>query len=235
MNYTTLIGDIGFLTGASTADYSSADRTTYLNHWYHKVITMILDAQDEWNWDDSNQTDYPIGTTDLVAGQQDYTFPASLKILKIQRVEYSPDGTNWYKVQPFDINERQLATDSASLTRDFQATSPYYDIQANSIFLYPVPTQNVTGGLKVWFQREPVEFTTSDTTKEPGIDEAWHRMLSVGASLEYAIAKNLPHLINTLSPMLQDYEARLRSYYSFKDADRKLSFGSAYYLDSYGR
>src|SRR5579872_319914 len=71
--------------------------TRYINTWYHKVVTMILEAQDDWDFDDLNNTDYPVATTPLVANQRDYTFPASLKILKIKRVDISYDSTNWFR------------------------------------------------------------------------------------------------------------------------------------------
>ncbi len=243
MNFSDILNEITFFTGAdkgnntpaSFVDYPITDRTAHVNNALEETVTEILDSQDGWDWDDTNNTDYPIATTNLVANQQDYSFPASLKILKIKRVEVCFDGVNWKVAQPFDISQRQLATDTTSISNDFSTLSPFYDPQANSVFLYPIPATNVTGGLKVWFSREPSLFITTDTTKIPGIDTPWHSRLSMKASLKYAVAKNLPHLINTLKPLLDEQEMKMRVYYGSKEKDRKYQFTSAYNNNTYGR
>ena len=91
MEFWTNLGDAG-ITGNTLL---KAQFTQGLNNWYHKVVTMILASHDEIDWDDVNHADFPVLTTDLVANQQDYSIPASEKVLKIKRVEWTPDGTNW--------------------------------------------------------------------------------------------------------------------------------------------
>lgn len=211
--------DLGDATISGTA-VLKAQFTQSLNNWYHKVVTMILNSQDEWDFDDSNHTDFPILTTSLVANQQDYSIPASEKVLKIKRIEVSYDGTNWNKAEPLDIGEIGDATNTTTIAGSFSKSEPYYDIQYGSIFLYPIPDTAVTGGLKVWWTREIDEFTTSDTTQEPGIDEPFHEMLPLGASFDYCVAKGLSKK-NDIFTVLQDYEARLKQFYGSKQKDRK--------------
>lgn len=221
-----LIQDCEFWTAIGDAAISGTTATLQhftrlINARYHQVVTMILRAQDEWDFDDAVKTDYPIYTTSLVADQADYTFPTSLKILKIKRVEVTYDGgTNWYKAEPLDINEYTKNTTAATISQNFVKTSPFYDIQYNSLFLYPVPTAASTNGLKIWISREITEFATSATTAEPGFDEPFHRMLSIGASLDYAVAKGLSNK-NDLAALWADYEARLNEYYGSKQKDRE--------------
>lgn len=192
--------------------------TRRINEWYQKVVTMIFASQDDWDWDDSNQTDYPIATTNLVANQQDYQIPVSLSALKIQRVDITVDGVNWKRINPIDIQSKSMAADSVSIANNFSTDNPYYDIKANALFLYPIPLVSVTAGLKVWFLRGPLEFASSDTTKAPGIDAAFHYLISVGASSDYASIKNLP-TAERLLVKLQDGEQRLKQYYGRKDED----------------
>lgn len=226
-NDTGLIQDITFWTGADTNAYTLKDRTRNINSWYHRVVTMILRAQDEWDFDDVNHTDFPILTTDLVASQQDYSIPASEKVLKIKRLEVSYDGTNWYKAEPIDVNEIGTATDTTTIANNFVKTKPYYDLQNGSLFLYPIPDSNVTGGLKIWWTREIDEFTTADTTQEPGIDEPFHRMLSIGAAYDYAIKKGL-QVSDRLKAELIEYEQRITQYYGSKQNDRQMNLKPAY-------
>ena len=215
-------------TGADTNAFSAANRLISTNRWYEKVITMILKAVDGWDFDDSNKTDFPIATTSLVANQQDYSLPTNL--LKIKRVEVTYDGTNWYKAEPFDINETGNATSSALIASNFTTSKPYYDIQGRSVLLYPIPTANSANGLKIWYVREPAEFTSAEVTtgtKEPGFDEAFHSMIPLGVCYDWFVAKDDKRAVLTWQE-LQDYETRLTQYYGSKDQDRNVVLKPAY-------
>jgi hypothetical protein len=189
------------------------------NIWLQKVFTMILEAQDSWDIDDANRTDYPVATTLLVAGQRDYTFPGSLKILKIKRADITYDGTHYEQMRLKD----SLDVDGGlgNTTDDdnrFSKSAPVYDPKANSVWIYPAATAaDVTAGakLRIEFFREPQEFTTASTTTEPGFDEPFHEMIALGASFNYASTYNLQNK-QDLWAQLQDYERRLNEYYSRK-------------------
>lgn len=194
--------------------------TLLINNNYHKVVTMIFDSKDGWDFDDPNHGDTGfIKTFDLVANTQSVTLPVSEKILKVKRAEVSFDGSNWYRAQPIDINEYGGVAVQSEIAGNFAKTSPYYDMQGQYVYLYPFPDANVTDGLKLWVAREVDEFTTADTTQEPGFDEPFHDMLAIGASRDYAIQKGLGHAAD-LSAVYADYEARLRRYYGEKQEDR---------------
>lgn len=246
-----LINDITFWTGATTTEYSLADRTRNLNTWYHKVITMILNAIDEWDFDDPNHSNkHPIITRALVANRRDYVFStalwsliateggsagsnAAIKPLKIKRVDICWDGTGnvCYKAEPVDTSEMGLGLgNDTEIDGRFSKTEPKYDLDGNAINIYPrASSANVdnSGVLRVEFVREIDEFTTSDTTQEPGFDEPFHRMLSIGTSLDYAIKHGLPNK-NDLMALLVDYEERLKKYYGSKSADRNYMLKSAF-------
>lgn len=228
MNLSQINADITFLTGADTTLYGATDRLRNLNTWYHKVSTMILNAQDSWDFDDTNKSDFPILTADLVANQQDYALPVNC--YKLKRVEVSYDGANWYKAELFDIGERGTGTSEADIARDFTTTEPKYDIQGSSLMLYPIPAQNTNVGLKVWISREISEFTSTDVTNgtlEPGFDEPFHKMLSIGVALDWAIAKNLANG-PALSALIQEYEGRLRQFYGKKEEPGSMVLKAAY-------
>jgi len=226
-----LIQDCEFWTGIGDGQISGITAnlqhfTRLINSRYQQVVTMILDSMDEWDFDDNNKTDFPILTTSLVASQQDYALPVTA--LKLKRVEVSYDGgTTWARANPIDINEMSHPTDTTSIAGHFSTAAPYYDVQYGSLFLYPIPSANSTNGLKMWVTREVTEFTTSDTTLEPGFDEPFHRMLAIGAALDWAIAKQLENK-KDLASLYMEYEARLRPYYSAKNKDRKYVLKPAY-------
>jgi len=220
------IGDIStyitFLTNADTTSFTNARRLITINKHYNDVHTLILESQDEWDYDDSAYADYPILTTSLVANQQYYVLPPTT--FEVKRLEVSYDGTNWVKAEPFDINERGLATATNALG-DFSQSTPFYDLQADSLFLYPIPTASVSGGLKIWISRGPQEFTSAELTtgtRQPGFDGLFHSILALGPSLDYAIANNLPQR-ESIKREYEEMKLKMRKFFSDKQEDRFIS------------
>lgn len=188
-----LFGDNSY--GRISGDTSLlATITRYINEALNRVATLVLQVDGRWQFDDNNNTDFPIATTNLVttlgSEQQDYSF--AVTFLKVLRVEVLDNTGAWTKLTPFD----QVDIYDNSLT-DLMKTPGlplYYDKQANSIFLYPKPlgtSVTAANGLKVWFQRPPSYFTTSDTTKVPGFQSIYHRLVAMLASRDYAVTRGL--------------------------------------------
>lgn len=232
------LGDINTkvteLIGVDTNTYANANRLINLNLWYEKIVGMILDAQDETDYDDPNRTDYPIFTFPLVAGQRDYSIAASYGILKIKDMSVTYDGVNYFRALPFDIADNDFignapssaTVQNATLDSYFPKTQPQYDYKYGSLWLYPMAqTADVSAGAQaiVEFFRVPTDFILSDLTTGtlvPGIDPTFHLMLAYGCAYEYAQAKQLPQLSGIVD-VLKDYEERLRKQYSSKQLDRK--------------
>src|ERR1035437_1647870 len=220
------------LTGTDVTSYPNATMLIDLNLWYQKIVSMILDAQDEEDYDDPRQSDYPISTIPLTTNR-DYNIAQSYNMLKIKDVSVTYDGTTYYRALPVDDTENMYGvapssatTANATIDANFSTNAPRYDVKYGSIWLYPAATTaQVAGGVQMileWY-RSPVEFTSSDLTTgtaSPGFDISFHAMMAYGPSFEYAEAKTLPQTQN-LSGMLQDYEARLKRQYSSKQLDRK--------------
>lgn len=219
----TNLGDAA-ITGNTTLKARFAQ---LVNSRYHTVVTKILKSQDDWDFDDSNHADFPIMTTPLVASQRDYGIPVSEKVLKIKRVDITYDGTNWNRVLPLDSSEIEdgLGND-ANIDANFDKSMPRYDLQYNSIWVYPLATSSeVAAGaqMRLEWTREIDEFVVGDTTQEPGIDEPFHILLPIGASLDWAIAKRLP-LKSDLKVLWDEKIKELEEYYHHKDIDRKYHF-----------
>ncbi|MDD4110223.1 MAG: hypothetical protein PHS54_01570 [Clostridia bacterium] len=215
--YQGIVQDIDFiLFGSSTAtsSYAIADKTRNINSWYDKAASIIIKSDDRWEWDDNNQTGLPIGTNDLVANQQDYEISGA-DFLKILKVEIKDSSGNWNPLTPISLDDKR----SVSMT-DYKKTAgtpDEYDKFGNSIFLYPKPSSTITDGLKVFYQRNVSHFTTADTTKVPGFAEMFHKYLSYGAALDYAIAHTMNNKINILVPLIQQMENDIREYYSTRN------------------
>lgn len=223
--------------------------TRYLNSWYNKIITMILASQDSWDFDDATiTTTNPIALRPMVAAQRDYRFSTSLwqlmgaenaalgsaaavSPLKIKRIDFTYDGSTWYKAELFDTGTGGFGLgNDANTDSHFNKNAPYYDLSNNSLNIYPLATStDVSAGAKVRieFTRGVTEFTVADTTKIPAIDAAFHRMISLGASYDYAVIKTLPTAVG-FQNLLVDYEQRLKQYYGQKLTDTQFILKSAY-------
>lgn len=222
---------ISFLTGQDTTSYTNADRLININECYRNVVTAILRSQDDWDFDDLNNTTYPILTNNLVANQQDYPLPTGT--LQLKRVELCVDGVNWFVANRFDINERKDPTATTTLT-DFVKSYPYYDIQASSVFLYPIPDTSVSGGIKIWISRTVTEFTATDLTNgtaTPGFDAQFHQLIAWGTALDFATAKNLSNR-EAIKRGYDEQMMALGNFYGHKDVDRTWSIQSDFSANS---
>jgi hypothetical protein len=227
------------LVNADTSSYTNANLLIDLNMWYHKVVTMILQSQDEWDYDDARNTDFPILSTSLVENPRDYSIPVSEKVLKLKSVNISYDGTNFYKATPIDSGEftqgvglTSSSTQEATVDGRFDKTSPRYDMKYGSIFVYPrANATDVANGGKIVLEwtRQITEITSAELTTGTvvlGFDDPFHPMVAYGCAFEFAISKGLPNK-NDLFTVIQDYEARLKDHYSSKQKDREYNVRSA--------
>lgn len=221
---------ISFRANTNLTEYPAAIRLININRWYEKTVTMIFDSIDGFDYDDSNATDYPIAVEGLIAGQQDYVLPTGL--MKVKRVEVSYDnGTTWNKAETIDINQIGMATDTTTVRNNFGTSQPFYDLESNAIKLYPIPQVNSTNGLKLWYAREPAEFTQVEVdagVKQPGFDEAFHIMIPLGVTYDWFTAKKLFNEATIVNNELMEYEQRLRRQFGKKQTDSSYRFNSAF-------
>jgi hypothetical protein len=237
------LGDISSkitsLTGADTNQYTDAERLIDLNIWQQNIVGMILDSQDETDYDDPNHGDYPRKTVSLTTNR-DYAIGIAEKVLKFKSLSVSYDGSTFYRATPLEYSANELAEATASATAqnltidsNYSRTNPRYDIKFGSIFLYPKATSAdvANGGILIaeWF-RQAKALTLSDLTTGtlvPGFDDNFHIMLSYGASYEYLKGKDMKRAEACFRD-LSLYEQRLRRQYSSKQLDRQYALSGDY-------
>jgi len=230
---TGLINDCETLLGMADAEISGDTTllkvfTRLINVWYRRTNSWIWEATGTWEFDDSNATDLPIATTDLVttAGseQQDYEMPSTVQ--KIDRVEVLNADGNYSTLKPIDKSE--VGT-SMSEFYETPGMPVYYDLVGRSVFLYPKPGANYvteTDGLKMYFTRDIVEFTSTDTTDEPGFVNNFHRLLSIGASIDYATSYGMEDRVSVFQKQLDELKGELKRFYGSRNRNRKLKINA---------
>lgn len=210
--------------GAISGDTTLLAYTTSdINETIHELISTVLNTQDDFDWDDPNRTDYPVATTPLVANQRDYQFD-NISFLRINRVDVSYDGVNYYRATPFD-SDSYLDGMGNDTTVDgmFSKTDPKYDPKAVGFWLYPrASATDVTNGgtVRIEYSRSFDEFTVSDTTKEVPLDRPFHELVAVGAAMKK------PNIDNDLFTKLQrkwnEGTELMKTHYANRNEDMDL-------------
>jgi hypothetical protein len=179
--------------GANRGDISGnlirlKEFTAEANNALDDYTRLAISASGRWKFDDSNHTDFPEITTDLVAGQREYTFVNDEEgnvILDIYRV-YVKDSEGKFKlIKPIDADTETVDKSNYD-GQDTEGDIYEYDKTANGILLNLIPQDGVINGLKVSINREASYFTYTDTTKKPGIYGLHHKYLYLKPALDYA-------------------------------------------------
>lgn len=253
------LGDIAnksrALTQTDVNQYSPANLLIDINLWYQKIVSMILESQDETDFDDIRQTKYPTATRLLVAAQRDYAFSTAswtlmgkegaagtsgqaLLPLKVKRLDIAYDGVNYFRATP--VSDGEIITGlGTELTTDqnYIKQAPAYSIHDNSVWTFPMATStDVTAGaiMRIEQERAIIPFTTSDYTTDPNdstvipsIDSPFHMMIAYGAAHEFCNSKLMPQA-EIYKKELEDFELRLRAAYGRKQLDRETALNYAY-------
>lgn len=202
--------------------------TRLINEALNRVTSLVFKADGRWQFDDQNNTDLPIATTSLVTttGSEQQDYGIAITHLRILGVEVKDAAGNWVQLTPID--QADLYDNGVT---DFMKTPgmpKYYDKIGNSIFLYPKPLATAvtsTAGLKIRYQRPPSYFVYTDTTKVPGFNSIFHRLIAMIASRDYAISKSLD-VAKGLSELVQMTEDSLSEDYALRNRDEHINISS---------
>jgi len=237
---TGIVEDIDFIINTDSTSYAIAQKTRNINRKYDEIVSLILQADGRWKWDDTNNASQPTTSLTMTESTTVVAIPDTT-YLTINRVEVKDTNGNFYKI--FPINEHEITDQSMTEFLKTPGRPQYYEKVGGFINLYPKPTSSqvtLTSGLKVYFQRDASYFLVSDTTKVPGFAAPFHRILSFGAALDYAISKGMNGKVNILMPLIQKMEQDLQLFYSQRSRDesvsvqfRKEDYGSGDGLSNY--
>lgn len=202
---------------SSTTDHTIDEITLSVNIWLDKVFSWILQADKRWSFDDNNQSDLPIGTIDLVANQRDYGLSAAT-ILNLLKVACKDANGNYKILTSYGIDDPN-AKDVIE-QRGSAGTPTRYIKHGNAIYLDPKPSYASTAGLRLFFQRNTVPFTTADTTAVPGFAKPFHDILAMGAAYDY-LQKEGSARADRLLLAIEKMKADLIEFYSARSEDQR--------------
>lgn len=187
IEYLTGLGDAA-ITGSSTL---LKQMTAVVNDSFDEIMPYLLGFSDTVRFDDLNNTDLPIGTINLVSGQADYSASVdanSLAILNITaiRILTSSAGTTYTDLERIYLDDVRALDAMSPNSTDTGIPTKWLE-NNNVIYLSPKPNYSATSGIKLFFEREPSYFVSSDTSKTPGIPKIFHSLLPLIAAHEWLI------------------------------------------------
>jgi hypothetical protein len=167
----------------------------------------------------------PSSTTALVSGQNRYLLPTDA--LTIHRIEYKKNGDgDWQLIQPIIKEEIPVAIDEFMET---DSEPLYYRLVGDVIELFPATDYSQDASLKIYYDRDSVDFLYTDTTETPGFVSPYHEILPIKAIIEWLKVKQPTS--PTLQLLLQDndkIEQSINEFYSKRFKSKKPVIGRAY-------
>jgi len=237
MTFSDTVGNTGIVQQArSMMRVDATQWPTYqivnsCNNYLDTITGYAIGADRLFQFDDTNHSKLPIGTTDVTAGQKDYSFLTDEQgnsILNLLRIDMLDGAGNWVKLRTIDEAQIEVALDEFE---DTQGEPIYYDkIADNIIRLYPTPDVTVSAGLKFYFQRSGSYFAATDTTKEPGVSPLLHRGFVIAAAYDGAMTLGLDSLSALSNESLKE-EMKMKQTFDNRNTD-SVSVMMPPYLDS---
>lgn len=222
LSFTNIVSQIDANLDTSSTTYPLATKVLDINLALDNIFSLIFKASGKWQFDDSNHSDFPFITTDLVANQRDYTFTSDGSgnlILDVYKVMVKDESGIFHEIYPVD----QQSDENMDSFFDGQNTSGIpsrYDKTGNGILLDVIPSYNSTGGLKVFINREGSYFTVASTTTKPGFAGIFHEYLALRPSYYYAFRKGYKNADRFKMEMVA-MESKIKSYYRDRSRDEQ--------------
>lgn len=221
-NNTGIVEQVRSILRVDSAQWPTSRIVNSCNNWLDTVAGYAIGADTRFQWDDTNHSALPEGTTNIVANQADYSFLTDQQgntIVTLIRIEMLDSAGNYSLLKPID--QAEFDNESLNQMQTTTGTPQYYDkIADNIIRLYPKPKTSVTNGLKFSFQRTPSYFTASDTTKSPGVSPLLHRGFVIAAAYDGALTLGLQNL-QPLSVERQMEEQKMKEYFANRTNDEQ--------------
>jgi hypothetical protein len=167
------------------------------NDWLDTVTGYAIGRDKRFNWDNTNHSKLPEGTTDLTINQSDYSFQTDeqgnpiVTLLGVSILQ-SADSTYYTPLTPVDRTD--LGYDIATFGQVTGIPSEYDKIADNIVRFDTKPPATITNGIKFYFQRVSPRFEADDTTATTGFSPLLDRGFVVACAYDIALTLGLPNL-----------------------------------------
>lgn len=220
---TDIFAEARYLVDATSTSYQDADLLRRVNQAYEQIVGMLINDDGTWQFDDSNYTDFPIGTFTLVEGQSKYSF--NDQFLQMEEVQIMNKNGDYQIIKPIDQKEFSNLTPLEEAYKTNGLPEFYDKLTDDTIKLFPAPDDGTSvtlaSGLKIKFKRTASIFTTAEVTtgtKVPGFASPWHMILAYLAALPYAQSYKKDR-VPLLEGKIQQMTKELMKHYGRRQKD----------------
>ena len=220
INNTGLVQQVRSFMRVDSTQWSTAKIVNSYNNWLDRVTTYAIGADKRFQWDNTNHTDLPEGTTTLTQDVTDYSFLTDEdgnQIVTLTGISVLRNGS-YVALTQIDRNDPTI--DSAHFGTTRGVITSYDKIADNIIRLDAKPDATVSAGLKFFFQRTSPYATVSDTTKTTGFSALLDRGFVIACAYDGAITLGLPNT-QALSVEMEKEERKLIEYFEDRNNDEK--------------
>ena len=215
------------IAGVDATQWPTARVVNSANNWMDFVAGFAIGADKRFQWDDTNHTKLPEGTTSSTISQSDYSFLTDEQGNNIVTLTGISILIGSY-YQPLKLVDRNDASYDPATFGQLSGTPTEYDkIADNIIRLDRKPESTTSAGIKFYFQRTPSYFSASDTTKAPGVSPLLHRGFVIASAYDCALTLGLPNL-QALLVERQAEEDKVVQYFSGRNQDSRKSLRPRY-------
>jgi len=213
---TDLIGLTRFLTNTqdNTSAFSATDIKAQLNQSQQDIQVFVINStMTHWKGESA------VKETKLFNGQDEYKFPTD--ILTIDRIEISYDGNYYYPAVYKSIEEFPDAFYNRGAGEYVigSTDTPVYYVYDYSIWIDPIPDQDVTGGIKLWFSTNMTDLSSSTDT--PVFNRTYHEILAYIAASKWCGAKEEWKKKKSLDRDLKSIKRQMKESYTKKILDKR--------------
>lgn len=201
--------------------YKVKDFVRHANLALDEVLHIIFSVDQNWTFDDKNNTDLPIAVTDLEKHQRGYVFHDDF--LKVDRVEIKDENDNWYKLEPINLDDTDISFEE--LSKNF-GKPKYYREVGNKLLIFPISDYSQEKSIKVYFQRKMKKFDSENMEYEPGFQKDFHDYISLYCAYRYTLpVPDMTNQMKSFQNKLEELKQSLKENYKTKSEPEKVTLG----------
>lgn len=213
-----IIDQARYLTKTSTTDNTGGetDLLRILNDYYlRQVIFFVETNQDKFCVRSSTNLN-------VVSDQEAYALPSDC--IRVKRVEINYDGSssNWRKARYQNSSQvEEFALSPTNINGYYSVAEPYYDIFGDYIYVRPIPSTNISGGLFLYYIQRPSAITNISASVIATPSD-FHGYLAYGVAAEIATRQGNEALAAQMLQKWEDGRQKVASQFPPQDLDRQI-------------
>lgn len=218
MTPSQVLDRVRYLCKLSTGDGSGAesDLVPLLNDYYLRQVVDFLNTNEE-KFGKKAKT-----TLNVLPNIEKYKVPQDF--LRIKRAEITYDGSTWRILRPMDDSEQtEDSLTATNINNDYATSFPYYELFGDSLYLRPIPTTNVSLGLRIWYYGRPTLITniSVDVIQTP---QDYHGYLAYGVSSEVATRQGNDALAASMFQKWEDGRRKIEQTFAPRVLNKQVDF-----------